>query len=114
MACGDGIQPPVVDHECPRARTLQVPLGSLRYKRNTPWFTLRCNRVIATEAAMATECIETQEWIEEEVSKPVEEWVEQTEKKCKKRHWYDPRRWLCWLVTTLVKVVVWVVVTLGK
>lgn len=63
---------------------------------------------------MAVECIETQEWIEEEISKPVEEWVEKTEQKCKKRKWYDPRRWLCWLVTTLVKVVRWVVVKVGK
>src|SRR5512139_285413 len=63
---------------------------------------------------MATECTETQEWIEEEIWKPVDEWVEKTEEKCKKRPWYDPRRWLCWLVTTLVKVVVWVAVKVGK
>ncbi|KAF0192790.1 MAG: hypothetical protein FD165_560 [Gammaproteobacteria bacterium] len=63
---------------------------------------------------MAIECVETQEWIEEEISKPVEEWVEKTEEKCKKRKWYDPRRWLCWLVTTFVKVVRWVVVKVGK
>ncbi len=63
---------------------------------------------------MAIECVETQEWIEEEISKPVEEWVEKSEKKCKKRKWYDPRRWLCWLVLTLVKVVRWVVVKVGK
>src|SRR5262245_30391227 len=63
---------------------------------------------------MATECIEQQEWIEEEISKPVDQWVEKTEEKCKKRPWYDPRRRLCWLVTTLVKVVVWVVVKVGK
>lgn len=63
---------------------------------------------------MAIECVEQQEWIEEEISKPVDEWVEKTEEKCKKRHWYDPRRWLCWLVTTLVKVVVWVIVKVGK
>lgn len=63
---------------------------------------------------MAIECVETQEWIEEEVSKPVEQWVEKTEKKCKKRKWYDPRRWICHLVTALVKAVVWVVVKVGK
>ncbi len=63
---------------------------------------------------MAIECVEQQEWIEEEISKPADEWVEKTEKKCKKRHWYDPRRWLCWLVTTFVKVVVWVIVKVGK
>lgn len=63
---------------------------------------------------MAVECTEVQEWIEEEVSKPVEQWVEKTEEKCKKRPWWHPLRWLCWLVTTLVKVVTWVIVKVGK
>lgn len=63
---------------------------------------------------MATECVETQEWIEEEVSRPVEEWVEKTEEKCKKRPWWHPLRWLCWLVTTFVKIVRWVIVKVGK
>jgi len=63
---------------------------------------------------MARVCEQVREWVEEEVSKPVEEWEERTEEKCKKRKWYDPRRWVCWLVTTLVKVVRWVVVTVGK
>ena len=63
---------------------------------------------------MATECVESQEWIEEEISKPATEWVEKTEQKCKKRKWYDPRRWLCYLVTTFVKVIVWVTVKVGK
>lgn len=63
---------------------------------------------------MAIECVETQEWIEEEVSKPVEQWVEKTEQKCKKRPWWHPLKWLCWLVTSIVKVVVWVVVKVGK
>ena len=63
---------------------------------------------------MAIECVETQEWIEEEISKPIEEWVEKTEEKCKKRPWWHPLRWLCWLVTTLVKVIRWIVVKVGK
>ncbi|HEY8204069.1 MAG TPA: hypothetical protein VIF81_05020 [Pyrinomonadaceae bacterium] len=63
---------------------------------------------------MAIECVEQQEWIEEEISKPVDTWVEDTQKKCKKRHWYDPRSWFCWLVTFFVKVIVWVVVKVGK
>ena len=63
---------------------------------------------------MALVCTEITEWIEEKVSKPVEEWEERQEQRCKKRPWYDPRRWLCWLVTVLVKVVRWVVVTVGK
>lgn len=63
---------------------------------------------------MAVECIETQEWIEEKIWKPVDQWVTKTEEKCKKRKFYDPRRWLCWLVTTLIKIVTWILVTVGK
>lgn len=58
---------------------------------------------------MATECIEVQEWIEEEIYRPVDEWVEKTENKCKKRSRWNPLRWLCQLVTKLVQIVVWVV-----
>lgn len=63
---------------------------------------------------MAVQCVEVQEWIEEEITKPVEEWVEETEKKCKNYPWYDPRGWVCWLVTIFVKVVIWVVEKVGK
>lgn len=63
---------------------------------------------------MAKVCREYKEWVEEKVEKRIDEWVEKTEEKCKKRKWYDPRRWVCWLVTTLVKVVRWVVVWVGK
>jgi hypothetical protein len=59
---------------------------------------------------MTTECVETQEWLEEEVWKPVDDWVEKVDDwvektECKKRPWYDPRRWLCWPVTTFVHVI---------
>lgn len=63
---------------------------------------------------MALTCTEVNEWIEEEVSKPVEEWEERQEKKCKDYPWYDPRGWVCWLVTYFVKVVRWIVVKVGK
>jgi hypothetical protein len=61
---------------------------------------------------MAVECVETQEWIEEEITKPVEEWVEKSEKKCK--NWPWPLNYACKLVTSLVKVVTWVVEKVGK
>ena len=35
---------------------------------------------------MFTQCIEVQEWIEEEISKPIEEWVEKTEENAKNVH----------------------------
>jgi hypothetical protein len=60
---------------------------------------------------MARVCTMVTEWIETHVSKPIEDWVQHQEEKCKKRHWYDPRRWFCWLVTTLVEIIRWVVVT---
>ena len=61
---------------------------------------------------MAIECVETQEWIEEEVTKPFEEWVKKREEKCK--NWPWPLNWACKIVTTLVKVVTWVVEKVGK
>ncbi len=60
---------------------------------------------------MTPVCTEITEWISENVSKPIEDWENKTEQKCKKRHWYDPRSWFCWLVTILVKVIRWIVVT---
>jgi hypothetical protein len=63
---------------------------------------------------MAVVCTQIQEWVEEQVSKPIEVWEERQEKKCKDYPWYDPRGWVCWFVTVLVKVVRWVVVTVGK
>lgn len=63
---------------------------------------------------MALECTLATEWIEEEVSKPIEEWEERQEERCKEYPWYDPRGWVCWFVTIFVKVVRWVVVTVGK
>ena len=47
---------------------------------------------------MALVCTKIDEWIEEEVSKPIEVWEDQQKEKCKKRKWYDPRSWFCWLV----------------
>jgi hypothetical protein len=63
---------------------------------------------------MALICSQIDEWIEEEVSKPVEVWEDQQKEECKKRHWYDPRSWFCWLVWVLVKVVRWIVVKVGR
>jgi hypothetical protein len=62
--------------------------------------------------ARVLKCEEVTEWIEEEVLKPVETWVEKTEEVCK--NWPWPLNWLCKLVTTLVKVVTWVVEIVGK
>lgn len=58
---------------------------------------------------MAVLCTTITEWIQTEISKPIEEWEEEQQKKCKKRKWYDPRGWFCWLVLALVKVIRWVI-----
>ena len=66
----------------------------------------------------ATVCRDITEWVEEQVSKPVEEWEERQEQRCKKEscNWWTLclNKLLCWFVTILVKVVRWVVVTVGK
>lgn len=59
---------------------------------------------------MATVCKEITESFEEKVSNPVEEWVRDTKKLCKRKFvWYNPLSWVCWLVTTLVRIIRWVV-----
>ncbi|NUR08812.1 MAG: hypothetical protein HOQ22_11865 [Nocardioidaceae bacterium] len=66
----------------------------------------------------ATECRDITEWVEEQVSKPVEEWEERQEQRCKEEdcNWWTLclNKLFCWFVTVLVKVVRWVVVTVGK
>lgn len=67
---------------------------------------------------MATVCSNVQEWIEEQVERPVETWENQQERRCRN----EPCNWwtlclnkvFCWLVWVVVKVVRWVVVTVGK
>jgi hypothetical protein len=59
-------------------------------------------------------CTTTTEWIREEISKPIEEWEQRQEKKCKDYPWYDPRGWVCWFVTYFVKVIRWVVITVVR
>lgn len=63
-------------------------------------------------------CRETQEWVEENIEQPIEQWVDQLQQRCREQdcNWWCLccNKWLCWLVWVVVKVVVWVVVTVGK
>ncbi|WP_027330777.1 hypothetical protein [Marinimicrobium agarilyticum] len=67
---------------------------------------------------MGRTCREVHEWIEEEVERPIEEWEDRQEERCRE----EPCNWwllclnklVCWLVWVTVKVVRWVVVTVGK
>lgn len=67
---------------------------------------------------MAEVCKDINEWIEEEVAKPVENWVANLEKKCQEQdcNWWCLccNKWFCWLVVIIVKVVTWIIVTVGK
>ena len=56
---------------------------------------------------MAQVCIESQQWITENVSKPVDTWVSQAQTQCSSWPW--PFNWLCTVVTFLIRVVVWIV-----
>ena len=76
------------------------------------WFTKEVlspvNRLV-TEAREV--CEDIGEWVERETREPVESWVNREEEKCKRRPWWHPLRWFCWIVVTVVKVVTWVVTT---
>lgn len=67
---------------------------------------------------MGRVCTEAQEWVEEQVEKPIEEWERRQEERCKKEKckWWMLclNKLICWLVWVTVKVVRWVVVTVGK
>ena len=59
-------------------------------------------------------CDEVGQWVDEQVSQPVDRWVSQQEERCRDLPWWNPLRWFCEIVTILVKVVVWVLVTVTK
>ena len=67
---------------------------------------------------MGRVCKEVQDWVEEQIEQPVEQWENQLQQTCVEQdcNWWCLccNKWLCWLVWVLVKVVVWVVVTVGK
>lgn len=67
---------------------------------------------------MGRSCREVQEWIEEEIEKPIEEWEERQEERCREEecNWWllCLNKLFCWLVVVLVKVVRFVIVTVGK
>ena len=67
---------------------------------------------------MGRVCREVQEWIEEQVEQPIEEWENRQEERCRE----EPCNWwtlclnklFCWLVWVVVKVIRIVIVTVGK
>lgn len=69
-----------------------------------------------TEAREA--CEEVRRWVEEQIQQPIESWVNQTERRCREQScdWWCAccNKWFCWLVTMVVRIVTWVLVTIGK
>ncbi len=67
---------------------------------------------------MGRVCSEVQEWVEEQVEQPIEEWENRQEERCREEecNWWMLclNKLFCWLVWVVVKVVRWVVVTVGK
>src|ERR1700737_2749129 len=64
------------------------------------------------------QCRTAYEWIEEQIEKPIEEWENRQEQRCRDADcdWWTLclNKLICWLVVIAVKVVRWVVVTVGK
>jgi t-SNARE complex subunit (syntaxin) len=54
-------------------------------------------------------CREVSTWITENVLVPVERVITEAREACE-----NVRKWFCWLVTTVVRVVILVLVTIGK
>jgi len=67
---------------------------------------------------MATFCRNSQEWVEETIEKPVEEWENQQQEQCESTscNWWTLclNKLFCWFVWVLVKVVRIVLVTVSK
>lgn len=63
-------------------------------------------------------CREVNRWITENVERPVENWVQQTERQCVAQpcNWWCLccNKWFCFLVTLLVRVITWVLVTITR
>lgn len=67
---------------------------------------------------MGRVCRETQEWVEEQIEQPVETFVNELQRTCREQecNWWCLccNKWLCWLVWVVVRIVTWVVITVGK
>lgn len=63
-------------------------------------------------------CNEIQTWITETITRPVENWVNQEETRCRTQpcNWWCLccNKWFCWIVVVLVKVILWVTETITR
>lgn len=58
---------------------------------------------------MAVICNTFTTWVTQEVLEPVEKFVKKSKNACKKAKWWNPLKWICWLVWFVVAVTVWIV-----
>jgi hypothetical protein len=63
-------------------------------------------------------CTEIQTWITENISRPVETWINEEERRCRENpcNWWCLccNKWFCWIVVIAVKVITWVVETITR
>lgn len=57
---------------------------------------------------MALICVTVTSWVQQSVLQPVNTWTTTQQQQCQKLPWWNPLGWLCWLVTFVILVVVWV------
>lgn len=67
---------------------------------------------------MARVCSEVNQWVEEQVERPVEQFVNELQRVCEEQpcNWWCLccNKWFCWLAWIVVRIVTWVVVTVGR
>lgn len=63
-------------------------------------------------------CENIGQWVEEKVWQPIEEWVSREERRCREQdcNWWCAccNKWFCWIVSVVVKIVTWVLITVVK
>ena len=57
---------------------------------------------------MSLICTNVTSWITQQVLTPTNTWATQAQQQCQQLPWWNPLGWLCWIITTLILVVVWV------
>jgi hypothetical protein len=64
------------------------------------------------------QCTEVRRWMEREVRRPIETWRQQQEQQCREQecNWWCLccNKWLCTLVTVLVRVIEWIIEIVGE
>ena len=63
-------------------------------------------------------CTEFRRWVEREVRTPLQTWVTREEQRCREQecNWWCLccNKWFCWVVTVLVRAIVWIVQIVGE